>query len=52
MTQVLGIDSSSIVATIAVLNEEKLLSEYIVNNKKTHSEKMMVVLKQVLEDSG
>ena len=52
MTHVLGIDSSSIVATIAVLNEEKLLSEYIVNNKKTHSEKMMVVLKQVLEDSG
>ncbi len=52
MIHVLGIDSSSIVATIAVLNEEKLLSEYIVNNKKTHSEKMMVVLKQVLEDSG
>lgn len=52
MTQVLGIDSSSIVATIAVMNEEKLLSEYIVNNKKTHSEKMMVVLNQVLEDSG
>jgi tRNA threonylcarbamoyladenosine biosynthesis protein TsaB len=52
MTRILGIDSSSIVATIAVLNEDKLLSEYIVNNKKTHSEKMMVVLNQVLEDSG
>lgn len=52
MTNVLGIDSSSIVATIAVLNEEKLMSEYIVNNKKNHSEKMMVVLKKVLEDLG
>lgn len=52
MTHVLGIDTSSIVATIAVLNEEKLRAEYIVNNKKTHSEKMMVVLNQVLEDSG
>ena len=52
MTHVLGIDTSSVVATIAVLNEEKLRAEYIVNNKKTHSEKMMVVLDQVLEDSG
>jgi tRNA threonylcarbamoyladenosine biosynthesis protein TsaB len=52
MTNVLGIDSSSIVTTIAVVNEEKLMSEYIVNNKKTHSEKMMVVLKKVLDDLG
>jgi len=52
MTNVLGIDSSSIVATIAVVNEEKLMSEYIVNNKKNHSEKMMVVLKKVLGDLG
>lgn len=48
----LGIDSSSIVSTIAVLSEGKLLAEYIVNNRKTHSEKMMGVLDQVLEDSG
>ncbi|MDD4570099.1 MAG: tRNA (adenosine(37)-N6)-threonylcarbamoyltransferase complex dimerization subunit type 1 TsaB [Tepidanaerobacteraceae bacterium] len=52
MTYILGIDTSSIVSTIAILNEEKLLAEYIVNNKKTHSEKMMGVIDQVFEDSG
>ena len=52
MTHVLGIDTSSIVATIAIINEEKLLAEYIVNNKKTHSEKMMGVIDNVLADSG
>lgn len=52
MTQVLAIDSSSIVATIALLNENKLLAEYVVNNKKNHSEKIMVVLDRVLSDSG
>lgn len=52
MTRILGIDSSSIVATAAVLSEKKLFSEYIVNNKKTHSEKMMAIVDQVLKDSG
>jgi tRNA threonylcarbamoyladenosine biosynthesis protein TsaB len=49
---ILGIDTSSIVASMAVLSEEKLVAEYTVNNKKTHSEKMMGVLDKVLEDSG
>jgi tRNA threonylcarbamoyladenosine biosynthesis protein TsaB len=48
---ILGIDTSSIVATVAVLNEEKLLAEYIVNNKKNHSEKLMEVLDKVLKDA-
>jgi len=50
MTNVLALDSSSIVTTVAVLNEEKLLAEYIENNKQSHSEKMMVIIKQMLED--
>jgi len=48
---ILGIDSSSIVATVAVLTQEKLLAEYIVNNKKNHSEKLMLVLDRVLSDA-
>jgi tRNA threonylcarbamoyladenosine biosynthesis protein TsaB len=48
---ILGIDTSSIVATVAVVTEEKLLAEYIVNNKKNHSEKLMQVLDTVLKDS-
>lgn len=51
MTKVLGIDSSSIVAAAAVLSEDKLLAEYIVNSKKMHSEKMMLIVDKVLKDS-
>lgn len=49
---ILGIDTSSMVATAAVLSKEKLMAEYIVNNKKNHSEKMMQVLDRVLQDAG
>lgn len=49
---ILGIDTSSMVATVALLSEEKLIAEYIVNNKKNHSEKLMLVLDRVLEDGG
>lgn len=52
MTNILAIDSSSIVTTVAVLNEEKLLAEYIENDKQNHSEKMMLVIQKVLEDLG
>lgn len=52
MMYILGIDTSSMVATAAVMSPEKLLAEYIVNNKKNHSEKMMQVVDRVLQDSG
>lgn len=48
---ILGIDSSSIVATVAILSETKLLAEYIVNNKRNHAEKLMSVIDRVLKDS-
>lgn len=48
---VLGIDSSSIVATVAILSETKLLAEYTVNSRKNHSEKLMEVIDRVLQDS-
>lgn len=48
---ILGIDSSSIVATVAILSETKLLAEYTVNNKRNHSEKLMSVIDRVLKDS-
>ncbi|MCR4431024.1 MAG: tRNA (adenosine(37)-N6)-threonylcarbamoyltransferase complex dimerization subunit type 1 TsaB [Tepidanaerobacteraceae bacterium] len=49
---ILGIDTSSMVATAAVMSPDKLLCEYVVNNKKNHSEKMMQVVDRVLQDSG
>ena len=36
--RVLAIDTSSNVATVAVMEDELLLGEYILNHKKTHSQ--------------
>ena len=35
----LTIDTSTIVASVAILNEEKLVGEMIINHQKKHSEK-------------
>ena len=42
--RVLAIDTSSNVATVAVMEDELLLGEYILNHKKTHSQKIMTCL--------
>jgi tRNA threonylcarbamoyladenosine biosynthesis protein TsaB len=47
--KVLAIDTSSLVASAAILDDEKLVAEYIVNHKKTHSEQLMPIIEQVLE---
>lgn len=46
--KVLAIDTSSIVATVAVMDNQKLISEYTLNHKKTHSQKLMPIIKDVL----
>ena len=35
--KILAIDSSGLVATVAVLEDDELIAEYTVNYKKTHS---------------
>ena len=40
--KILGIDSSGIVASVAVTEGETLLAEYTVNYKKTHSQTLPV----------
>lgn len=45
----LAIDTSSNVATVAVMDEDRLICEYILNHKKTHSQKLMPLIKEVLE---
>lgn len=47
--KVLAIDTSSIVATVALLEDDKLLCEYILNHTKTHSQKLMPMVEEVLE---
>ncbi|MBS7298911.1 MAG: tRNA (adenosine(37)-N6)-threonylcarbamoyltransferase complex dimerization subunit type 1 TsaB [Eubacteriales bacterium] len=49
--RILAVDTSSAVATAAVLEDEKLISEEIVNNKLTHSQTIMPMIKSVLEKS-
>ncbi|RKD32351.1 tRNA (adenosine(37)-N6)-threonylcarbamoyltransferase complex dimerization subunit type 1 TsaB [Thermohalobacter berrensis] len=47
--KVLAVDTSSIVATCAILDENKLIGEYILNHKKTHSQKLMPIVKEIME---
>lgn len=45
--KVLGIDSSGLVASVAVAEEETLLAEYTVNYKKTHSQTLLPMLDEI-----
>jgi len=44
----LGIDSSGLVASVAVLEDDTLLGEYTINYKKTHSETLLPMLDEVI----
>ena len=46
--KILALDTSSIVATVAVMEDEKLIAEIILNYKKTHSEKLMPMIEEIL----
>lgn len=45
--RILSIDSSGLVATVAVLEEEQTIAEYSVNYKKTHSETLVPMLDEI-----
>lgn len=47
--KILAIDTSSNVATVAVTDDTKLAGEYILNHKKTHSQKIMPMLDEVMK---
>lgn len=46
--KVLAVDTSSAVAAVAVMDEEKLLGEYLINSKNTHSHKLMPIISDLL----
>ena len=50
--KVLSVDTSSVVATCAVLDEEKLLGEYTLNQDMTHSERLIPMIKVVMDSLG
>ena len=45
--KVLGIDSSGLVASVAGVEDDILLAEYTVNYKKTHSQTLLPMLKEI-----
>ncbi len=50
--KLLMIDTATIVATAAIMDEDKLVAESIVNYKKKHSEKLLPTIDHMLVDSG
>ena len=48
----LGIDSSNTAATTAISTEEKIIAEFTLDNKMTHSEKLMCLIEKLLEETG
>lgn len=48
--KVLAVDTSTNVASVAVMEDDLLLGEYTINHKKTHSQKIMPMVEQLLSD--
>ena len=48
--KILALDTSSVVATVAVLDDEKLIGEYIINHKMTHSQRLMPMIEELLKN--
>ncbi len=48
--KVLAVDTSSTVAAVAVIDNTRLLGEYILNHKKTHSQKLIPMIKELMDN--
>lgn len=47
--KILAIDSSSLVASVAVVEEDIMLAEYTINFKKTHSQTLLPMIKDITD---
>ncbi|WP_353093027.1 tRNA (adenosine(37)-N6)-threonylcarbamoyltransferase complex dimerization subunit type 1 TsaB [Tissierella praeacuta] len=47
--KILALDTSTMMATCAVLDENRVLGEYSLNQEETHSEKLVPMVKEVLD---
>lgn len=47
--RILAIDSSGLVATVAIVENDNMLAEYTVNYKKTHSQTLLPMLDEVVK---
>ena len=48
--KILALETSSKVASVAILDDNKLLGEYYINHKRNHSQKLMPIIKNILDD--
>ena len=47
--RILALDSSGLVATVAIVEEEQTVAEYTVNYKKTHSQTLLPMLDEIVK---
>ena len=50
--KILVLESSGLVASVAVVTEEKLIGEYTTNFKKTHSQTLLPMMDTLLKMIG
>ena len=46
--KIIGIDSSGLVASIALLEDDQLIAEYTIDFKKTHSQTLLPMLDELV----
>ena len=49
--KILGIDTSTHSTSVCVIDDDKFICEYTVNTKKTHSQKLMVMIESMIKES-
>ena len=49
---VLGLDSATVAASVAVVNDECLLGEITINTRKNHSQRLLPLIDRLLADTG
>ena len=49
--KILGIDSSGMVASVAILQDDVIIAEYTMNHKKTHSETLLPMIDEIVKTS-
>lgn len=47
--KILALDSSGLVASVAILEDENLIAEYTINYKKTHSQTLLPMLDEIIK---
>ncbi|MGL5754197.1 MAG: tRNA (adenosine(37)-N6)-threonylcarbamoyltransferase complex dimerization subunit type 1 TsaB [Paraclostridium sp.] len=49
--KILGIDTSTQAASVCIIEDEKLICEYTINSKRTHSQKLMLMIESMIKES-